>query len=411
MGLPRACLLAVLVAAGSASVAPLAAQDPAPIDPSVSMLPPRALPLPTLPLVPNPGDMAQPPGYVPAAMLAQPSAAPDGSQTAGLGAPTDAQSTADGGQLPQPRVAPGAAAATRWQPFPTAAPAPNPAPAWRWHGYGAVNPGDVSALTPPAGPTTTPATQPSPPAAPAAPQPMPTGSPAAPVLPDTTGWRQPGAVPVEAPAVTLSSALEPAWRSAGTRVAAAPTNPMRAVPNAPEPWVAAAPRHPNTNATAVAFAAPDARWTGPSAALSAPRPMPAGSYTPRAVSSDSPPDFNNAGQTVRPVSYAYPTTSPWPTSPTPPPAVRTPAASPAPRPVAPPPAVTAVPTLVALRSSIERACYGRGYNLEVYARGPASLLVRVKVRQAADAEYLANRISQLPELRPYQILYEMQVAR
>ena len=49
--------------------------------------------------------------------------------------------------------------------------------------------------------------------------------------------------------------------------------------------------------------------------------------------------------------------------------------------------------------------------MELVTRGPSSLLVRLKVRQQADAEYLANVIARLPELGPYQVLFEMQVVR
>jgi hypothetical protein len=64
-----------------------------------------------------------------------------------------------------------------------------------------------------------------------------------------------------------------------------------------------------------------------------------------------------------------------------------------------------------LRSRIEQACAGKGHDLEVYARGPDSLLVRVKVAKAADAEQVANRISQLPELAPYRVSFEMRVGQ
>jgi hypothetical protein len=35
----------------------------------------------------------------------------------------------------------------------------------------------------------------------------------------------------------------------------------------------------------------------------------------------------------------------------------------------------------------------------------------MKVRQPADAEYLADAISRLPELAPYHVQFEIQVAR
>ena len=64
-----------------------------------------------------------------------------------------------------------------------------------------------------------------------------------------------------------------------------------------------------------------------------------------------------------------------------------------------------------LRSRIEQACADKGRELELYSRGPGSLLVRVKVAKSADAELVANRISQLPELAPYRVSFEMRVGQ
>jgi hypothetical protein len=66
--------------------------------------------------------------------------------------------------------------------------------------------------------------------------------------------------------------------------------------------------------------------------------------------------------------------------------------------------------LAQLKAGIAEACVGRGRDLEVVQRGASSLLVRVKVRQAGDAEALANRIALLPELAPYEVSFQMQVA-
>jgi hypothetical protein len=63
-----------------------------------------------------------------------------------------------------------------------------------------------------------------------------------------------------------------------------------------------------------------------------------------------------------------------------------------------------------VRATIERACVGRGREIELVPQGPSTLLVRLTVRQVADAQYLANIISRLPELAPYKVLFEMQVA-
>jgi hypothetical protein len=109
-------------------------------------------------------------------------------------------------------------------------------------------------------------------------------------------------------------------------------------------------------------------WYEPAVTLDAPRP--AGTYISRAVSD----------AVILPASYR-------------------------------PPTVKNPPVLTAVRASIERACAGRGRDLEIVPHGPASLLVRLKVRQSADAEYLANLIARLPELGPYHVLFEMQVAR
>ena len=79
----------------------------------------------------------------------------------------------------------------------------------------------------------------------------------------------------------------------------------------------------------------------------------------------------------------------------------------------PPPAAKPQPAtgLPAVKAGIERACAGRARDVELVTRGPSSLLVRVKVGQQADAEFVANTVAKLPELGPYQVLFEMQVAR
>jgi hypothetical protein len=112
------------------------------------------------------------------------------------------------------------------------------------------------------------------------------------------------------------------------------------------------------------------------------------------------------------VAYTPPNPNP-PPRPTPPQsapiAARPTAVASGNRPAAP--ATAPAPTLPALKASIERACTGRGRDVDVSSRGPGKLLVKIKVRQTADAEYLAHAVSQLPELGPYQVLYEMQVGR
>jgi hypothetical protein len=123
----------------------------------------------------------------------------------------------------------------------------------------------------------------------------------------------------------------------------------------------------------VTVAASAPAWRGPAATLDAPRP--AGTYISRAVSEPTP---------IRTVSYAAPAPAARPTSP---------------------------PLPAAIRFGIERVCAGRGHDVDVAARGPTSLMVRLKVRHPADAEYLANAISRMPELAPYQVQFEMQVAK
>jgi hypothetical protein len=112
---------------------------------------------------------------------------------------------------------------------------------------------------------------------------------------------------------------------------------------------------------------------GPTASLGAPRP--AGTYTARAVCDTS----------VRPTSFTHQETV-------------------SPRPIF----GTRLPTV---RASIERVCAGRSCGLEVIDEGRSQLLVRLKVWRAVDAEYLANAIARLPELAPYQVYFEMKVAR
>lgn len=143
------------------------------------------------------------------------------------------------------------------------------------------------------------------------------------------------------------SAAEPAWKS-GQQVALG------------SPIVAVTP----PTIVTVSASVPD--WSGPAVTLDPPRP--AGTYISRAVSDAE----------IWPVSYTV---------------------------------SAAKPPLATVRASIQRACADRGRDLELVPQGPANLIVRLKVRQSADAEYLANVIARLPELGPYKVLFEMQVAR
>jgi hypothetical protein len=160
---------------------------------------------------------------------------------------------------------------------------------------------------------------------------------------------------------------EPSWKPVGGSVALA--NPMSA---GPERWMGTVGAG---SSPIIMVSATGPAWRGPAVTLDAPRA--AGTYISRGVS-DAPP----APPAIRPASYAAP--------------------APAQRPAAVP---------AAIRTGIERVTAGRGRDLDVSVRGPASLLVRLRVRYPADAEYLANAISRMPELAPYQVQFEMQVAR
>jgi hypothetical protein len=198
-----------------------------------------------------------------------------------------------------------------------------------------------------------------------------------------TDWRQPGTVPTytnpaDAPPPPLPAAVaaqplslaEPAWRAAGHQVVFAPANPMLTAPTAAG---LSAPRPASGQIVTVAAFVPE--WRGRAVTLDAPRP--AGTYIGRGVS-------DAAVQPAVAVCIAPP--------------VRPAAAAPG----------TSLPTV---RAAVERACTGRGSEVELVPTGTGSLLVRLKVRQSADAEYLANAIARLPELGPYQVLFEMKVAR
>jgi hypothetical protein len=352
--LSRAIVLAAAVAAGSAASS-TAQTGGGSGDPSVNVAAPRA------------ADMSQP--------LSPFSVIPDPVQSAGfhtsltstpgaavtIAAPPEASAPIPSSKRSEP------ADGTATLPMPTPIPAnpafmaPSAAPAWRWHGYGAVATGEALPPAAPRGPTTFDTT--------------PAGSAvlAIPTGPETslgTDWRQPGAVPAfgaraEVPPLPAAatpqplSANEPAWKSLGERVTLG--NPMSASRDAWQPPSAIL----TVSATAPA-------WRPPAVTLDPPQV--AAAYT--AKPADSTP--------IRPVSYAVP----------------------APAPRAEPPHVSS-----AVRRGIERVCAGRGRDLDVVVRGPTNLLVRLKVRYPADAEYLANAISRMPELAPYQVQFEMQVAK
>jgi hypothetical protein len=352
--LPRAILLAAAVAAGSAG--PLTAQgEPVAADPStVSVAAPRAV---------DPQQVVSPFSVIPDPVQSA-GFRTSLSSTVSLAAPPDATPPATSGTtpLPMPNRVPPPPTGTLTPQYPAFS-APSAAPAWRWHGYGSVIVADPSPLAGTKVPTPNAL--------------APTGSavsafPSAADAVPTSDWRQTGAVPAFGPPADGTplpaparpqplSANEPAWKAGGERVALA--NPMYA---GRDSWAPTAP------IVTVSASAP--AWRGPAVTLDAPRAV--GTYVSRAVSEPT---------SIRPVSYTVP---------------------------APPPATPApTPLPAAVRFGIERVCAGRGREVEVAVRGPTSLLVRLKVRHPADAEYLANAISRMPELAPYHVQFEMQVAK
>jgi hypothetical protein len=382
-------LLAAVVAAGTATSAVGQTADPA-----VSVEAPRAqVAAPPSPLSVLP-DAAQAAAFrtSPVTMPTQdqPQPAPPSSSTLGMPSPVGSlPATTSGAPFNSGNWQPVMMNGPLYPPMP----APPVAPAWRWHGYGAVTPAEPFQQSTPAlesaikdrqpagaSPLENPGTDT--PRLPATPSPAPPGdTPRAPSLSDVNSgpqWKPPAAVPAYVPPADpnppspsaappgqpLSSA-EPAWRSGVQRVVYNQANPMTA---GPAPWIAAAP----PPVVVMTAAATTVEYHGPAVTLDAPRP--AGTYISRAVS-DAP---------VQPASYIAP----------------------------PVPAKTQpVGVLPTVRTSIEHVCAGRVRDVEIVNRGASSLLVRLKVRQTADAEFVANAIARLPELGPYQVLFEMQVVR
>jgi hypothetical protein len=355
-------LFAAVVAAGSA--VRVAAQSP---EPTVNVEPPRAqiqAPPSPLSVLPDPVQSAAfrlsggpgAPGIMQKMPAGEPATMTSNGPATSLGPPPDPAT-----QLPAPAgVLPNQ---VPWPPIGTAVPGypvvhPSAAPAWRWYGYGGVLPAEILPLTAPAGP----------------PAPPPSGTtsdgPVAPKLPVGppglgTDWRPPTTGPVimtpSEPAPQLSP-TDAAWRSN-----AGPGNPMTAMPAT---WVSPdlPASMPPTSGVIMLVSANTPQAHGPAVTLGAPRA--AGTYISRGVSD----------AVVESASYS----APVPFADEGPPSVR---------------------------RCIERVCAGRVRDLELIPFGPTRLVVRLKVRQSADAEYLANTIARLPELEPYQVLFEMQVFR
>jgi hypothetical protein len=427
MDATRATLLALTAAVGIAApaVGQWAGSDPSipvlpppygvpaqpqPTTASVNVLPPRPLQMPALPLLPNRGGgvirstqyvsptveaTGQPISVDPAGQgqpmwLAPPVGAEVGTTPPGSGTDWNSPNTY------APNVRPGATNGTTW----------------RWHGYGAASPGPITprrtgnatanyapsyyAPEPPQQPMT-PLPMPTPQQTHMTPLPMPTpatpppgdlGPPAG--VPDQLA-PPPMAPPSAAPA-NGSVAIEPTWRAAGAQMAAA-----GAPQSSAEPWVAAGTR--NNELMRALYASNG--WPYP--------------VTARAVSDSPAPQRPVIQQTS--ATFAAPaanyTAQGAPAARQPMTQARMPDPSAARMSAAPVRAPAASPDVIyaRLRARIEQACAGKGRDLEVYARGPGSLLVRVKVAKAADAELVANRISQVPELAPYRVSFEMRVSQ
>jgi hypothetical protein len=386
MARPRAKLLAALVAAGSA--ARLIAQgEPVPA-PAVDVSAPRAvetqqMPVSPFSVVPNAVESA---GFR-SSLVGNTSsfqATPPAEALPPSAGPIEKPSTPT---PPETSTAPQAPPMTGLPYYAPAPPIPSAAPAWRWHGYGGVI---TAEGLPPMAPRTTvlpiSSTSPTPPSGSAV-----SALPAGPEANQGTDWKQPGAVPAfntppdVAPAALPASAAapqplsagEPRWKSTGEQVAVA--NPMTM---GRDGWVSMT-RPAATPVVTVSASVPV--YHGPMVTLDPPR----AASRPDSRTIGDPPTLAAPvamPPVIQPVSYAVPAPAP-----------------------APKPRQASIPSNI--RPGIERVCGGRGHDLDVSVCGPSSLLVRLKVGQPADAEYLANAISRMPELAPYQVQFEMQVAR
>lgn len=401
--------------------------------------------------IPPPVSPRQPFGPAPTPAVT-PAAPSNFRQSAWLSAPTAVAQqpapTAEPGLLPKKDVAPAKPAApaapqqpTTYQSFP-AMTAPSSAPSWRWHGYGAVAVTDVP--QPYSAGAQPPAYTPSQPVKPADAKPAETkanDSPAGPLpavapLPAaaniSTGanseWVPPGgyaapppmpALPPAPPSTSPLSYLDPVWKSSGDPVAVNATNAdpwpeaMRQaaqMPQVQQPVSQAGytaptylpqqyqqqPQLPSAGSFGSAFYP-----ANPVVAAGTPRV-----YTSRGVS-DAPTYPPTSAAAVKQATFSSPQQQQQQSSAVA--RVRTPEPPLVPvRRVEPP---KPADPLAQFKASIERVCAGKGYGVDLSAKGPGSLLLKLKVRRADDAEALASRIAQIPELGPYQIAYEIQVGQ
>lgn len=353
-------------------------------------------------------------------------------QSAWLSAPTTAHSPAPAGEpglgpKREPASAPQTQTQTQtpYQTFP-AMTAPSAAPAWRWHGYGAVAVTEVAQpYSPGAQP---PAFTPSQPVKPADAKPAEAKADDQPILPVPATanvqnavdaeWVPPTgttpaplpALPSTPPSTTPLTYLDPVWKSPDDQLAGTPTD-AHPSPDAPRPaGPSVVPAGYTTPASTPQPFNPQPQLPTPGSFGSAFYPAnpvvtagPPRNYTSRGVS-ESPTTYpataRNAPAAAKLAAFTAPQQQPVAR-----PRTAEPARVPVRRVEPPRPA----DTLAQFKAIIERVCAGKGHGVELTAKGPGSLLLKLKVRKADDAESLASQIAQIPELGPYQISYEIQV--
>jgi hypothetical protein len=64
-----------------------------------------------------------------------------------------------------------------------------------------------------------------------------------------------------------------------------------------------------------------------------------------------------------------------------------------------------------LQQRIERVCTGQARDVQVVPESSNSLLVRMKVRNIATGQQVGQKVLSLPELAPYQVKLEVQIAQ
>jgi hypothetical protein len=81
------------------------------------------------------------------------------------------------------------------------------------------------------------------------------------------------------------------------------------------------------------------------------------------------------------------------------------------QPAAPPKAGSSIsPAFLAhVKQRVESACAGGATGVEVIPQSGTDLTVRLKARSKAEAQVLARRVMQIPELGPYRVTLEVHV--